>query len=128
MTVLAVVGTLLVGSAAMSECGTAGGPGLTVTQITPNTGVQGDQVTISGTGFSTAPGGTRFKFVAPNQPNATPIYVTNVHCAGSGQCTATIPPPISSGTSLVLTADLEAIVGLRASRLNPPGDQFTWKQ
>jgi hypothetical protein len=65
----------------------SGGPAVTVGLVTPNAARQtgGQAVTIIGTGFSTAPGGTEIDF-GPGNP------ATNVQCPAETACAATAPP------------------------------------
>ncbi len=80
----------------------------TVTSVRPDAGPRagGTRLTITGSGFSTFPGGTGFRFGAHGR------LATSVSCASSSDCTAISPP--GSGT-----VDVSATVDARASTGNP---------
>ncbi len=81
-------------------------------RTTTGEGIGGDTVTITGSGFSAAPGGTAFDF------GANPA--TDVHCTSTTTCTAVVPPGV------VGPVDVTAIVGGQTSPLDAPADQFTY--
>lgn len=80
----------------------------TVTSVTPDAGPRagGTRLTITGSGFSTIPGATAFRFGARGG------LAARVSCASSTDCTATSPP--GSGTVVVIAA-----VDARVSSANP---------
>jgi hypothetical protein len=84
----------------------------TVTGVVPSSGPEsgGTAVTISGSDFSTSPGGTTVDF--------GPVAATEVSCSSSTTCTATSP----AGTG---TVDVTATVAGGTS-LGSPADQFTY--
>jgi hypothetical protein len=97
-----------------------GPPRPTVTAIDDDLGagnviVPGIQVTISGTGFATAPGATTFDFGSDNP-------ATGVTCASTTQCTATVPDQAGSTNPV----DVIATVAELASLPNPPYDEAMW--
>ena len=97
-----------------------GPPRPTVTAIDDRLGggnvvAPGIQVTISGTGFSTAPGATSFDFGADNP-------ATDVTCSSTTQCIATVPNPVGPTNPV----DVIATVAELASFPNPPYDQAVW--
>jgi len=78
-----------------------------VASVTPGSApvTGGGSVTIVGTNFSTAPGGTIIEFSS--------LPATNVSCSSSTQCTATVPTRDASAGYLM--ADVTATVGDRTS-------------
>lgn len=86
----------------------------TVSSVAPNQGAQagGDAVTITGTGFSTAPGGTQVNF------GATPA--ASVSCTSVTNCFVTSPSSAGPGT-----VDIRVFVGGQVSPI-VPADQFTY--
>jgi hypothetical protein len=87
-----------------------------LTLISPSSGTTGSPITITGTGFSTAPGGTTFTF------NGTPA--TGVTCAIATKCAAVVPGMTTQTVYVVATVDghtsLNGAVFTNTARLPPP--------
>jgi hypothetical protein len=90
-------------------------PPPTVTGVSPASGsvAGGTEVTVTGSGFSTLPGGTQFSFGAGNP-------ASEVSCPSMTSCVASTPP----GTG---TVDVIATSGGQSSVSSPPGDQFSYR-
>ena len=89
----------------------------TVASVQPSQGplAGGTPVIISGTGFSTVPGGTTFDF-GPDNP------ATDVSCSTTTACTAISPPGTATGT-----VDVLASVGGFVSRASVGEDNFFYE-
>jgi uncharacterized protein (TIGR03437 family) len=87
-----------------------------LTLISPGSGTTGTTVTLTGTGFSTAPGGTTFTF------NGIPA--TGVTCVSATQCTAVVPGMTTQTVYVLATVDghtsLNGVVFTNTARLPPP--------
>ena len=75
-------------------------------------GIAGDSVTVTGTGFSTSPGATSVLF--GTQPAGS------VSCPSTTSCTAVVPPGKQG------PVDVQVTVAGEASPISPPGDRFTY--
>ena len=89
----------------------------TVTSVAPNQGVPegGTVVAISGTGFSTAAGGTSVSFVSP----AGSASATGVTCSSTKACSATSPAGTGTVDVVVNVAGLQSATAA--------ADQFTYQ-
>jgi hypothetical protein len=89
------------------------GPPPVVAQIAPTSGpvAGGTVVTISGSGFSTGPGGTTVAFGA--------VAATNVTCAATTTCQATSPAGVAGAVDVRVT-----VAGQTSA--NTPADDFTY--
>jgi hypothetical protein len=86
----------------------------TVNGVSPNEGpaAGGTKVTISGTGFATAPGATVIRFATTK--------ATAVSCSSSTSCEATAPAHAAG------TVDVKVTVNKVTSAKSAPADQFTY--
>jgi hypothetical protein len=87
----------------------------TVTAVVPNSGPTsgGTHITVQGTGFSTVPKATVFKFGSSK--------ATSVTCTSSTECTAVTPAHAAE------VVDVTATVSRVTSTKNPPFDRFTYQ-
>jgi hypothetical protein len=87
-----------------------------LTLISPGSGTTGTTVTLTGTGFSTAPGGTTFTFSG--------IPATGVTCVSATQCTAVVPGMTTQTVYVLATVDghtsLNGVGFTNTARLPPP--------
>jgi len=80
--------------------------------VTPNTGLAGETVTVTGQGFALGATATTIKFAAGKS--------TAVDCTSSTSCTAVVPKHAAG------TVEVSATVDKIVSPKTPPGDQFTY--